>query len=78
VDDIAIASTVRISCRSPLVDKALQDLAEMAVTEACLSGLCDFCLYHGTGLCTIFGRQWEGSRPSGHPRKPKNSSGATQ
>ena len=76
MDETAIVSEGRTSCRSQFVETALGDLAEMAVTEACLSGLCDICLYDGTGLCTIFGQDRGDSHPSRRPRKQKNKSGA--
>jgi len=78
MDEIAIVSEGRTSCRSQFVEKGLGDLAEMAVTEACLSGLCDICLYDGTGLCAIFGQNWGDSRPARRPTKQKNTSGAIE
>ena len=37
--------------QSPSVEQALQALAHMAVTEACVSGLCDICLAQQRCLC---------------------------
>ena len=37
--------------QSPSVAQALQELAHMAVTEACVSGLCDICLAQQGCLC---------------------------
>jgi hypothetical protein len=78
MDDIAIVSAGRASYRSPSVEKALRDLAEMAVTEACVSGLCDICLYYGTDLCTVFGQDRGDSHLSSRSRNQKNKSGAIQ
>ena len=55
-------------CRSPSVEKALQELAQTPVTEACMSGLCDICLYQ-TDLCTIVGPRRENSHPFGRSGK---------
>ena len=63
MNDVPIVSVGRAPCRSAPVEKALQELARMAVTEACVSGLCDMCLYQ-TGLCMIVRRRWEDSHPS--------------
>ena len=52
MNDITIASGDMPSPRSRSVEKALQELAQMAVTEACVSGLCDVCLYR-SDLCNI-------------------------
>ena len=46
--------------------KALQEVRQMPVTEACVSGLCDICLYQD-GLCMTEGRpcaNWDSSRRS--------------
>jgi len=63
VNDAAIVSAGMPPCCSRSVEKALRELAQMAVTEACVSGLCDICLYQA-GLCNIVGQHWEDSRPS--------------
>ncbi len=68
VDDVGVLTAGRTSCRSRSGEKAFRGLAEMVVTEACLSGLCDICLYHGTGLCSIFAQDWGDSHPSRRPR----------
>ena len=60
VNDLANASVGMAPCRSPLVEKALRELAQMPVTGACVSGLCDICLYQ-TGLCNIVGQYWADS-----------------
>jgi hypothetical protein len=54
MNDVAIVSADMVPCRSPLVEKALRELAQMPLTEACVAGLCDICLYQ-TGLCNIVG-----------------------
>ena len=63
MDGVPIMSAGRAPCRSPSVEKALRELAQMAVTEACVSGLCDICLYQ-KDLCMIVGQHGEGSHPS--------------
>lgn len=59
----AILNASTAPCRSPLVEKALRELAQMPLTEACVSGLCDMCLYQ-TGLCNIVGKHRADSQPS--------------
>ena len=78
MNDIAIVSAGRTSCRPPSVEKALRELAQMAVTEACVSGLCGICLYQRTDLCTIFGKAGGNLHPPKRPRKQKNRAGAIQ
>ncbi len=63
MNDVPIVSVGVAPCRSASVEKALRELAQMAVTEACVSGLCDICLYQ-TDLCMIVHRRWEDSHPS--------------
>ncbi len=48
--------------RSPLVEEALTELAHVAVTEACVSGLCDVCLYY-PDLCDL----WPALGDANHP-----------
>ena len=64
----AIASPGTAPCRFPSVEKALQELAKTPVTEACMSGLCDICLYQ-KDLCTIVGPHRENSHPFGRSGK---------
>ena len=64
MSDAGNVSAGMASCRSPSAEKALRELAHMAVTEACVSGLCDICLYQ-TGLCDMAGWRGEDSHPSG-------------
>lgn len=67
MNDVAIVNASTDPCRSPSVDKALRELAQMPLTEACVSGLCDMCLYQtGLGLCNIVGKHWADSQPSRH------------
>ncbi len=62
MDGVTITKAAISACRSPFVEKASRELAQMPVTEACVSGLCDFCLYQTeTGLCEVFGRQGDDS-----------------
>jgi hypothetical protein len=39
VNDAAIVNAGMAPCRSPSVEKALRELAQMPATEACVSGL---------------------------------------
>jgi hypothetical protein len=64
----AIASAGTTPPRSPSVEKALLELAQMPVTEACVSGSCDFCLYQAD-QCTIVGSRRGNSHPSGRSGK---------
>lgn len=59
----AIVNASTAPCRSPLVEKALKELAQMPLTEACVSGLCEMCLYQ-TDLCNIVGKHRADSQPS--------------
>jgi hypothetical protein len=68
MEDPAIVGASMGPNRSPSVQQALRELAQMAITEACLSGLCDMCLYQ-TDACTIFGRHWEDSPLPRLPRE---------
>ena len=70
VNDATIACQGIARCPSPAVEKALRELAQMPVTEACLSGLCDICLYQ-TGLCMIFSQHGEDSYKSRRSADPK-------
>ncbi len=63
MNDVAGVGAGMAPCCSPSVEKALRELAQMALTEACVSGLCDLCLYQ-TGLCTIVGQPGEDSHLS--------------
>jgi hypothetical protein len=63
VNDVAIVNAGTAPSRSPSVDKALRKLAQMPLTEACVSGLCDMCLFQ-TGLCNMVGQHWADSQPS--------------
>jgi hypothetical protein len=63
VNNVAIVNANTAPGRSPSVDKALRELGQMPLTEACVSGLCDMCLYQ-TGLCNIVGKYWADSQPS--------------
>ena len=60
MNDGAKARAGLAPCRSPSVERALRELAQMPVTEACVSGLCDICLYQ-TGLCNMVGQYWTDS-----------------
>ena len=57
-----IVSASTAPCRSRLVEEALKELAQMPLTEACASGLCDMCLYQ-TSLCNIVGQRRADSQP---------------
>jgi acetyl-CoA acetyltransferase len=63
VNDVAVVGAGMAPFRSPSVEKALRELAQMAVTEACVSGLCDMCLYQA-GLCDMASQRWKDSDPS--------------
>ena len=52
MDDVAIVSAGMVPCRSRWPEKALRELPQVTITEACVSGLCDICLYQA-GLCNI-------------------------
>jgi hypothetical protein len=59
-NDVATVRAGMASRRSPSVEKALRELAQMPLSEACVSGLCDICLYQ-TDLCNIVGKNWADS-----------------
>jgi hypothetical protein len=63
VKNVAIVGAGTTPGRSPLVEKALRELAQMPLTEACVSGLCDICLYQA-GLCNMVGKHWADAQPS--------------
>jgi hypothetical protein len=71
VKGVAIVAAGVAPCRSPSVEKALQELAQLAVTEACVSGSCDICLFQ-TDPCSIIGQYREDSHPSGLSGEKKN------
>jgi hypothetical protein len=56
MDDPAIVGASMGPNRSPWVQQALRELAQMAITEACLSGLCDMCLCQAD--CCNFAGNW--------------------
>ncbi len=55
--------------RSGPVEKALQELAHMAATEACVSGLCDLCLAQPRCLCDAAGAPWRDPPSAGRSGK---------
>jgi hypothetical protein len=55
VEDPAIVGASMGPYRSPSVEQALREFAQMAITEACLSGLCDMCLCQ-TDACDFAGK----------------------
>lgn len=69
--DVAIAGAGMTPCRSPSLEKALRELAQLAVTEACVSGSCDLCLFQ-TDPCNMVGQYREDSHPSGRSGEKKN------
>lgn len=75
VNGIPCAGAGMSLCHSPSVEKALRECEQLALTEACLSGFCDLCLYQ-TSLCMI-GQPWKDAFPSGI-QSSKNKSGAIQ
>jgi hypothetical protein len=70
VNDEAITSASKASRASKPVEKALQGLADVPVTEACVSGSCDICLYQ-KDPCSIVGQTWENSHPSSRSGEKK-------
>lgn len=56
-------------------ERALRELARIPLTEACVSGLCDVCLY-GPDVCMIAGRRRHDSQSSISSAWQKNKSGA--
>jgi hypothetical protein len=67
VNDAPIARVGRAPYRSTLVEKALQELSQMAVTEACVSGSCDICVFQ-TDLCMMANQHGENPHPSRRSR----------
>lgn len=63
MNDLPIVSAGVAPCRFLSVEKALRELSQLAVTEACVSGSCDICLFQ-TGFCMMAGQHWENSHPS--------------
>ena len=72
--DEAVGNRGREPRCSPSVEKALQELAQLAVTEACLCGACDICL-NQTGSCDITGQPSESLQPSRRSEQKKNNKG---
>lgn len=68
MNDPAIESAGMGPRRSPSVEQALRELAQLAITEACLSGVCDMCLYLPGG-CMIAGLWREDSLQSARPEQ---------
>ena len=52
MSDEAIKGKRKAQSVSPTVEKALQELAHMPVTEACVCGACDLCL-NRAALCDV-------------------------
>lgn len=63
MDVVTITKAVIAPCRSPSVEEAARELGRIPVTEACVSGLCDLCLYQ-MDLCNVIGKQSDDSPPS--------------
>jgi hypothetical protein len=61
--------------RFPSIERALRELAHVPLTEACVSGLCDVCLY-GRDVCMIAGRGRQDPQSSVSLAGQKNKSGA--
>jgi len=70
VNKVPITNVDRIPRRSPSAEKALQQLTNLPVTEACVSGSCDICL-NQAGPCDVIGQGQENSHPSSRPEKNK-------
>jgi hypothetical protein len=68
MDESTIEGASMGPSRSPSVEQALRELAQLAITEACLSGLCDLCLYR-PDACMIVGLWREDSLPSARPEQ---------
>ncbi len=64
-----LAASAASLSRSPLVEQAMQELARMPLTEACVSGLCEICLSLPACLCDIVARP--GTQPDSS-RRPRN------
>jgi hypothetical protein len=71
----AITRAGMTPCRSPSVEQALRELALTAVTEACVSGLCDLCPCQADP-CKLVGQQWADSHLPSLLGKEKNQKGA--
>jgi len=63
VNDAGSVSAGMTPGRFRSVENAFQEVRQMPVTEACLSGLCDICLYQN-GLCSFDDWHWEDSHSS--------------
>ena len=63
MNDAASARVGMAPYRSPSVEKALRELSQMAVTEACVSGSCDICVLQ-TDLCMLANQHGENPHPS--------------
>jgi hypothetical protein len=59
MDDPTIVGAGKAPHRSPSVEQASLLWAQLAVTEACVSGACDICLCQDA--CDLFGQHWEDS-----------------
>jgi hypothetical protein len=68
MDESAIVGASMGPYRSPSVEQALRELAQLAITEACLSGLCDLCLYQTDG-CDFAGKWGEDTLQSSRPKQ---------
>lgn len=66
MDGPTIVGADKASHRSPSVEQASLDWAQLAVTEACLSGVCNMCLCQ-PDACDLFGQHCEDSHRSGPP-----------
>jgi len=71
VDEVPIPSVDMAPCRSPSAEKALQPLAGLAITEACVSGSCDICLYQ-KDPCSIVSQHRENSHSFRRSGEKKN------
>lgn len=73
MNDVTIATVGIAPCRFPWVEKALREVWQMPITEACVSGLCDICPYQA-GLCMVATHDAEDSPSSRHSAEQKNKS----
>lgn len=64
MNGLASAATVTPLSRTRLIEETLRELAQMPITEACVSGLCDICLACQTCLCDSAGQPWKESDSS--------------
>lgn len=69
MDAVTIKKAIAAPRPSPSAAKASQELLRMPLTEACVSGLCDFCLYRETCVLTV--------RPPGDDRTCQESNKKT-